>query len=230
MINNFNIGLGELQPLRDKIASSIRDAIIDGRIKPGERLMEPEVAKNLGVSRTPLREAFFVLESEGLVKVTPRRGAVVADLSVKDAEDTYTTRIALEALAGGLAAKKISTEKINELQSLNEKMEKLSKSEKKDIKKLLDINSKFHQIIYESCGNDKLIKMILVLRSQTLRYNYLFLSILSRLDSSIKEHYEIINSLKKNDKEKVEKLIKKHGETAKEALRSYINKKEGIPA
>jgi DNA-binding GntR family transcriptional regulator len=230
MINNFNIGLGELQPLRDKIASSIRDAIIDGRIKPGERLMEPEVAKNLGVSRTPLREAFFVLESEGLVKVTPRRGAVVADLSVKDAEDTYTTRIALEALAGGLAAKKISTEKINELQSLNEKMEKLSKSEKKDFKKLLDINSKFHQIIYESCGNDKLIKMILVLRSQTLRYNYLFLSILSRLDSSIKEHYEIINSLKKNDKEKVEKLIKKHGETAKEALRSYINKKEGIPA
>lgn len=214
--------LGETRPLRDKILSSIREAIIDGRIKAGERLMEPDVARNLGVSRTPLREAFLQLESEGFVKVTPRRGAVVSELSAKDAEETYVIKNTLEALAARLAAKNVSAELVNQLRSVNSEMEMKAKQKQKDYRALLDLNSNYHFLINKASGNDKLCQTINILRKQTLRYNYIYLSVLSHLDQSIREHYAIIGALEKRDGQLVEQLVYTHGGNAGKALCDYI--------
>ncbi len=221
---NVTFNLDELKPLRDRIASSIRDSIIEGKIKPGERLLEPDVAKTLGVSRTPLREAFLQLESEGFLKVNPRKGALVAETSPDDAEETYVIKGALEALAARLAAEKINDRQIDELIALNKKMEAIAQAKNKDYKTFLELNSAFHQKIFECSGNTKLNKMINTLRNQTLRYNYIFLSLLSHLEESVAEHYDIISALKKRKPDEAETYVKKHNESARQMLIDYIKK------
>jgi DNA-binding GntR family transcriptional regulator len=214
--------LGEIKPLRDKIVSSIREAIIEGRIKAGERLMEPDVARNLGVSRTPLREAFLQLESEGFVKVTPRRGAVVSELSVKDAEETYLIKSALEGLAARLAVKNITEEMLQQLRSINNEMEKKAKQKDKDYRAILELNAKYHDLVNKTSGNEKLCHSISLLRKQTLRYNYIYLNVLSHIDQSIQEHKAIIDALEQRDQKLVEKLVYNHGENAGKILCEYI--------
>ncbi len=224
---NVTFNLEELKPLREKIASSIRDSIIEGKIKPGERLMEPDVAKTLGVSRTPLREAFLQLESEGFLKVNPRKGALVTETSPKDADETYIIKGALESVAARLAAENITDAQIDELVELNKKMEVIAQSKNKDYKSFLELNSVFHQKIYQYSGNEKLTKTINTLRNQTLRYNYIFLSLLSHLDESVSDHYEIVNALKNRRPEAAEAYVKKHNESARKMLINYIkNQKE----
>ncbi|MBS4034419.1 MAG: GntR family transcriptional regulator [Ignavibacterium sp.] len=224
---NVSFNLEELKPLRDKIASSIRDSIIEGRIKPGERLMEPDIAKALGVSRTPLREAFLQLESEGFLKVNPRKGALVTETSLKDAKETYEIKGALEALAARLAADNIKDDQIGEIIDINKKMASIAQSKKKDYKAFLELNSIFHQKIYECSGNLKLSRMINTLRNQTLRYNYIYLSLLSHLDESVLEHFEIVNALKNRKPDEAEAVVKKHNESARKMLINYIkNQKE----
>ncbi|MCX8057283.1 MAG: GntR family transcriptional regulator [Ignavibacteria bacterium] len=212
----------DLKPLRDRIADLIRASILKGKIKPGERLMEIEVAKQLGISRTPLREAFLQLESEGFVKVIPRKGAIVAETTPDDAEETYQIKGALEALAAKLATEQITKEKIDKLIELNERMRKISQSKQKDYSEFLELNSAFHKIINESSGNQKLIRMIGNLRYQTFRYNYIFLSLISHLKDSVKEHDAIIKALKKKNADLVEKLVEKHNENAKNLLVKFI--------
>lgn len=214
--------LEEVKPLRDKIIASIREAIIEGRIKAGERLTEPDVAKTLGVSRTPLREAFLQLESEGFVKVTPRRGAVVSELSEKDAEETYIIKSVLEGLAARLAGKNISEDVLYQLRALNAEMEKKAKSKEKDYRAILELNAKFHFIMNKASGNEKLCHLINLLRKQTLRYNYIYLTVLSHITQSIEEHKGIIEALEKRDQALVEKLVYNHGENAGKALCNYI--------
>jgi DNA-binding GntR family transcriptional regulator len=221
----FRIDIGEMKPLRDRIASSIRDSIIEGRIKPGQRLLEPEVAQVLGVSRTPLREAFFQLEAEGFVKVQPRKGAVVSELSRKDAEDTSLIKNTLEALAGRLAAGNMTDEIIQELESVNEELVEQSQSPKKDFRIILELNTRFHTIINNASGNEKLSDLIRILRKQTLRYNYIYLSLLSHLETSVQEHRHIIEALKQRDEKAVGEYTWQHGERARIALCEYMEKK-----
>lgn len=219
---NISLNIDEIKPLREIIVSKIRELIINGTIKPGERLLEPNVAKMLGVSRTPLREAFLQLESEGFLKFNPRKGALVANTSLEDAEETYVIKGALEALAANLASVKITDEQIDELIAINKKMESISHSKKKDYKSFLELNSLFHQKIYELCGNEKLKKTIKTLRNQTLRYNYSFLYLSSHLEESVDEHYEIIQALKNRNQQQVEFAVKKHNDSALRLLKNYI--------
>jgi DNA-binding GntR family transcriptional regulator len=216
---------GELKPLRDRIASSIRDSIIDGRIQPGERLMEPDVSQMLGVSRTPVREAFVQLESEGFVKVIPRHGAVVSELSVKDAEETYLIKSALEALCTRVAVKHITDEAIAQLCSVNDKIRSRAGEREMNYRAVLELNAEFHRILIESSGYDKLNQMIGILRKQTLRYNYIYLSVLSHIQRSIDEHQKIVEALKKRDGDLAEQLVKNHGENAGKALCEYIQQR-----
>ncbi len=215
----------EVKLLRDKIAETIRNAIVEGKIKPGERLMEPEVAKLLGVSRTPLREAFLQLESEGFMVVTPRKGAVVSELSVKDAEDTYIIKSELEALAAKLSVLNADNNLIIQLENLNNLMQKTTDENKKDYKQFLTFNAEFHKILTEACGNEKLIRYINLLRKQTLRYNFIYLSILSHFNQSIEEHKEIIEAIRLKNVSAVEQLVRNHGNAAKIAICEYMKSK-----
>ena len=112
------IKLDSYRPLREVVSEALREAIIDGALKPGERLMEIQLADELGVSRTPIREAIRRLELEGFLIMVPRRGTYVADLSIKDINEVFEIRTALDVLAAGLAAERITEEELEKLERL----------------------------------------------------------------------------------------------------------------
>ena len=111
-MEQFELQMNEYLPLRDVVFQTLRQAILRGELKPGERLMEIHLAQKLGVSRTPVREAIRKLELEGLVLMIPRKGAVVAEITVTDLEDVLEVRMALEELAVKLACRKITEEQL----------------------------------------------------------------------------------------------------------------------
>ena len=211
-----------VKTLRDRIAERIRSLIIDGRITPGERLVEPDLARQLGVSRTPLREALLQLDSEGFVRVVPRHGAVVSPLSRSDAQETYQVKGVLEAFAARLACERMTAEELRNLREIHERMRRLAAARTKDVRALLQCNSEFHQALSDASGNEKLAGYIRSLRSQTLRYNFIYLSVLSHLATSMKEHERILTALQKRDGASVERLVRAHGDAAGKALCAYI--------
>jgi DNA-binding GntR family transcriptional regulator len=221
MLNEINT-----KPLRESIADSIRESIITGKLKPGERLLEVNIAKILGVSRTPAREAFLQLDTEGFLEILPRKGAVVSSLSAKDAEELYSVRSVLEGLAARLSIPNISDEIIDELILLNNKIESASKGKVNNPKMVIEINHRFHDIINKDSRNEKLCQMIELLRKQTMRYNQIYLSFIHYLQRSIEQHKEIIEALELRDADLAEKVMRKHVESAGDALCEYIKIKE----
>lgn len=220
----FDLGTlaAELAPLREKIASMIRASIIDGRIGAGEKLREPVLSKQLGVSRTPLREALLQLDSEGFVEMTPRRGAVVRPLSKQDAAETYEVKGALEALAARLACERMDKDTLRRLKDINDSIASLRRARTVDQARILQLNTEFHQTLTDASGNEKLSQYVRVLRAQALRYNYIYLSVMSRLQESVAEHEQILDALRGNRADEVERLVREHGRSASRALCSYI--------
>jgi DNA-binding GntR family transcriptional regulator len=223
----LSFDLEEVRTLRDRIAERIRSLIIDGALMPGDRLVEPDLAKRLGVSRTPLREAMLQLDSEGFVRVTPRRGAVVSALSHADATETYQVKGVLEAYAARLACARLQPDTMETLTSLHQRMCRLATARTKDVRTLLQLNAEFHQTLSDASGNEKLAGYVRSLRAQALRYNYIYLSVLSHLAPSMKEHERILAALVKRDAALVERLVRAHSEAAGKALCAYIDSQAG---
>ena len=117
MGHEFNVDMNEYLPLRDVVFNTLRQAILKGELKPGERLMEIQLANRLGVSRTPVREAIRKLELEGLVLMIPRKGAIVAEITIKDLEDVLEVRGVLEILAVQNACQNITETQLQELKN-----------------------------------------------------------------------------------------------------------------
>ena len=164
----FNINSNEYLPLRDVVFNTLRDAILTGKLVPGERLMENQLAEKLGVSRTPVREALRMLELENLVELVPRKGAQVLDMSEKDIINILEVRGVLEGLATGLACKKMGAEGLAELKSLEERFEKAISE--KALEEIAEIDEQFHNVIFASTDNDKLIQIFNNLQIQLYRY------------------------------------------------------------
>ena len=120
MDNLTKLNLDEYKPLRDVVFENLREAILEGQLKPGQRLMEVQLAEQLGVSRTPVREAIRKLELEGLVVMLPRKGAYVANMSLKDVIDALEVRASLEGLSASLAAERISDIDLKKLKRIAE--------------------------------------------------------------------------------------------------------------
>lgn len=208
--------------LREGIADSIRSAILDGRLEPGERLTEPEVSRLLGVSRTPVREAFFQLISEGFVEAAPRRGVVVAALSQEDAEETYLLKGTLEALAATLAVRNAPPGLADELDAVNADLQVAVEATPPDVGRILALNDRFHRTLTEASGKAKLSRLVMLYRRQTLRYNYIYMSALSRLRHSVEEHRAIIAAFRRKDGEELARLVRLHNEAALKALRTFM--------
>ena len=132
------IKLDSYKPLRELVCECIRQAIIDGTFSPGERLMEIQMADEMGVSRTPVREAIRKLELEGFVVMIPRRGTYVADISIRDINEIYEIRACLDELAAGLAAERITDE---ELETLNRLLVEFGQHiSTGDMEKIVEVN------------------------------------------------------------------------------------------
>ena len=168
MMDKIELQMNEYLPLRDVVFQTLRQAILSGQLQPGERLMEIHLAKQLGVSRTPVREAIRKLELEGLVSTIPRRGAVVAEITRTDMEDVLEVRHALEDLAVRRASENMSEEQLNELKKASARFEECVR--KDDLRASAQADEEFHEIISEATGNRRLLQILNNLRGQIYRY------------------------------------------------------------
>ena len=175
----------------------------------------------MGVSRTPLRTAIQTLAEEGLVEITPNKGAVVVGVSAEDLIDIYRIRMGLEGIAASMAAKRITEEEKAQLR------ESLELSEfyliKRDYDHLKELDTDFHNIIYRSSGSRHIYKILSELHRNIRAYRKLSLSVPSRLERSLEEHKEILSAIERGDSDAAETLTFKHIEAALNNLISTLN-------
>jgi DNA-binding GntR family transcriptional regulator len=212
----FEIKLDQYKPLREIVFETIRNAIISGNLKPGERVMEVQMAESLGVSRTPVREAIRKLELEGLVIMLPRKGAYVADLSVKDLTEVLEIRASLEGLAAGLASIRIDEAEIEELEVRALKFHKAIENEDVDALILMDLE--FHDAIFRASRNERLIQLNNNLREQVQRFREIYHKKVNKSKETSKEHYEMVEAISNRDVDKAEKLARVHIENAEKSI------------
>lgn len=200
-------------PLRDVVFHTLRQAILKGDMEPGERLMEIRLAKKLGVSRTPIREAIRKLELEGLVIMIPRRGAEVAGITEKNLRDVLEVRKSLEELAIELAVKRMSEADIMRLEEARIGFRAALNS--RDMIKIAQADEKFHDVIYAGTYNDKLVQLLNNLRDQMYRYRLEYIKDIGKRQIIMDEHESILKAVKRRDLE-----------LGKQAMRDHIDNQE----
>ena len=225
MADNFEIRMDEYLPLRDVVFNTLRQAILKGELKPGERLMEIQLANKLGVSRTPVREAIRKLELEGLVLTIPRKGAEVAEITRQDMEDVLEVRTALEELAVKDACDHITDAQLSELKKASNEFKK-ALLEGKDLVTCADADMHFHDVILSATNNRRLIQMLNNLSEQMYRYRMEYLKDERTHKTLIEEHDAIRRALKKHDKVKAGAAIRVHIDNQKRSILESLTEKE----
>lgn len=201
--------------LRERIADAIRDEIIHGCIKAGERVSEPEVATRYGISRTPVREALRQLAAEGFLWLTPRRGARVTFLTEKDVSEFYDLKSVLEGYAARLATTMLQEKDLQKMEQLNDQMERCH--ERGDLKKIAKIHTDFHNIFLDAAGNEQLSSMIRQLTNKFQRFTIL-LALSGKNPEAVSQHREIINAFRTQDILRVEELVRANALLGKELM------------
>ena len=213
------------QTLREKILETIREAILKGNLKPGEKVAEPELAERFGISRTPIREAFRQLESEGYLTVIPRKGAVVAALSEQDVQEYYAIKSILEGYAAELAADKLSEKELEKLEAINERLKKLAAEE--DVKTFYRVHNEFHELFLKASGNNKLVELIQQLGMKFNRLRMASLSVEGRMNISVAEHEKLLEAFRRHDGATAENLVKKTAAIGGKVLLESLTQAEG---
>ena len=217
------IKLENYKPLREIVFETLREAIINGTLKPGERLMEVQLVEDKGVSRTPVREAIRKLELDGFVLMVPRKGAYVAGISTKEIADVFEVRAALESLAAGLAAERITDEELGDLQRLMVGVN--ISSEAGDLERVVQSDTDFHDLIFKASRNNRLVQIINKLREQIQRFRSTSLSYPGRIKETIEEHKKLLGAISDRDIELARNVAREHIENAEnsmlEALRGH---------
>ncbi len=210
------IRLDSYQPLREVVCESLREAIRSGVLQPGERLMEIQLAEELGVSRTPVREAVRKLELEGYVIMMPRRGTYVADLSIRDINEVFEIRTSLESLASGLAAERITEEELERLQRLLVSIG--TNINNGDMEQIVATDTEFHELLYQASRNQRLVGIISNLREQLTRFRTTSMSFPGRLTATLEEHREIVEAIAQGDVRAARKAAELHMERSEQTL------------
>ena len=197
---NLEIDTHSYEPLRIQVYKTLREAIINGGIKPGKKISELEIADKLNVSRTPVREAFHMLELEDLIIIIPQKGVFVAGIkSKKEINDIFLVRMELEGLAAALAAKNISQ---NQIEKLNNYINQ--------IKKCIQIDISFHNIIKEASDNKWLEKNLDNLFEQITRFRAKSLGKKGRMEEALTEHKKLGIAISEGNSELAQKLAREH--------------------
>lgn len=220
MNDNLQMNSDEFLPLRDVVFNTLRQAILTGEMKPGERLMEIHLANKLGVSRTPIREAIRKLELEGLVTMIPRRGAEVAEITEKSLKDVLEVRRTLDALSVELACDRINDEELEALRAACLKFEEATKT--KDARVIAKADVSLHDIIVKATGNQRLIQLVNNLSEQMYRYRFEYIKDESGHATLIEEHRIIYESIRKKDKETAANTAKLHIDNQEKAIMKQI--------
>lgn len=218
------VKLDSYKPLREIVFESMREAIIGGVLRPGERLMEIQLAEEMGVSRTPVREAIRKLELEGLVVMIPRKGAYVAEVSLKDLADVFEIRAALEGLAASLAAERVTDDEVEAM----ERLLLFKEGETQSIDDIVTTDTDFHAMVYKASRNGKLVQMLENLREQIQRFRSTSLAVPGRPRDAVEEHRAIVEALAGHDAEAAKGLAEGHIASAESVMLEAIQSNRGI--
>ena len=194
--------------IRERVVDALRDAIIAGRLKPGERIRERELVSLLGVSRSPLREAIRILETEGLITSLAHRGARVSELSATDLHDMLDVRIMLESFAA-----RLFIERLDEavLRAMEEQVERSrAPGYRVDLQENFDLGLEFHDLLVGACGNRKVVQMHENLKRHQTRYQHFAFARLGRDLRALDEHALMVAMLRARDLGAVERLMRAH--------------------
>lgn len=221
LLQKLKIQIDNHMTLREKIVETVRSAIINGQIPAGTRVAEPDLADRFGISRTPIREAFRQLESEGFITVVPRKGAVVASISAKDISDFYDLKMVLEGYAARCAAQTLTDKDLARMESLNRQIE--AAAAKKDLRKVLFLHNDFHDVFLKACGNEKLHSIVQNMVMQFQRFR-LILAMRGKIEGVIRQHRDIIEAFRKRNPELAESLVIKNAQYGKKILLQELEK------
>ena len=205
MTSDFTVHMDEYLPLREVVFNTLRQAILKGELKPGERLMEIALAEKLGVSRTPIREAMRKLELEGLVVMIPRRGAQVANITEKDLND-------------------MTDADIRKLEQAAEVFQ--TSTAEGDLVKMAEADVNFHEVIYEAADNKRLMQVLNNLREQIYRYRVEYLKEDESRNRLVKEHEKITRAIKERDVKAAQELSFEHLENQRMGIIQAIRAEE----
>jgi len=204
------------RPLREIVYEELKMQILTGKITPGMRMMEVELAESMGVSRTPIREAIKQLEKEGLVIIEPRKGAYASQISVKDMVDILEVRQDMEGLAAHMAAYRMTPKQMKELESISVGYNKAV--EDGNMMDMIKYDTEFHNLIVESCNNNILTMMINQLQELLLRFRYVYYDNIKRVEKMPSEHTMIMEAIKDGRSDAARAAAEMHIERIKDMV------------
>jgi len=194
--------------LRDLVYEKLQQSLLEEKFNPGDKITEKEITEELGVSRTPVREALYRLTATGLIKIIPHKGFIVSRWTVRELKDVIAVRMVLEKLAIKLAVENIFPEEIEELKDLIIKIEKAVKD--KNIPKSSNLNTLFHDKIILASRNKELFEIMKPLKNKIFGFRIIALSAPKRLKDSLKEHHMMLDALINKDSDLAQTLIQEH--------------------
>ena len=210
---------GTEKSLRGQVFDKIRSDILNGKYKRGEELVESSIGKELGISRTPVREAIRQLELEGLVQLVPNKGAFVTGISEKDVRDIYLIRARLEGLAARMAAKNITPELLDAMEETVVLSEYHAKKE--HYEQVCEMDSKFHKLLYKASGSRILEHTLTDFHQYVQRVRMASIMKKRRMEKSNDEHDAILTAIREHDEEKAELVATRHISNTVENLKNY---------
>jgi DNA-binding GntR family transcriptional regulator len=201
-------------PVRNDVYTYLRNAILEEKLKPGDRVVERKIAEDLQVSRTPIREAIRKLEQEGLLNHSPQRGVVVTSLTTRDVWELYTIRAVLEGLAARLAAERISPEEMNQLEVYFSGM---GKALGNNTNQLDELHGDFHRQIVKAAQSPRLEQMVKSMADHAIMFTRIGYGAPGRRREALDEHRALLNAIKNGHVEQAEQIARKHIERSCEA-------------
>ncbi|MGJ8455390.1 GntR family transcriptional regulator [Pseudothermotoga sp. U03pept] len=214
----------EKRSLREEIIEKVKEYILKGHYAPGERIVIDSLAKNLGVSVTPVREALHYLAARGLLRVEPHKGFTVKKWDRREIEDLLLLRMYLEKLAVKLFIERAKEQDFVSLNQIIEKMQAASKTG--SLEEMIKLNSQFHAAIVKGSGNEELCRMMAELGEKLYRVRVLSLSYPGRISQSCQEHMSIFRAVEQKDVQEAERRIEEHTQSVMNVLLKRVN--EGL--
>ena len=205
------MGINQDNSLGGRVFNELRDAILQGKYKDGDELREATLGKELGVSRTPVREALRQLELEGLVKIVPNKGAYVTGISSKDVKDIYVIRSMIEGLCARWAAENITSEQLDELEEIMLISEFHMKKESGGCaEQMAQLDGRFHSVLYEASNSRILCHVLQDFHKYVQQARKTSILSEERARKSIREHKQILRAIKDKDADTAEQLANEH--------------------
>lgn len=205
-----------------RVYEAVRDRITDGMYSPGEKLNERDISEMLGVSRTPIREALKVLESEGYVTNYPKKGVTVKKYSPHELDALHRMLLRLEGLSVEMAIPNLGEAQIHELEELTERMTALAIEKKYG--EYLKLNFEFHTYLSNCSGSSELFETVSLLRKRIFRFYHSHITLADNSDQYVKDHQDIVHALKGNKSRKAVKLMEEHIEKARVSFLEFYSR------